>query len=43
MLRLDFVLVIAFALGVTTLAILDAPEGYEDDAGFHFTDDRLNR
>ena len=42
MLDLDFVLITVIALGATTVVVLRAPEGYEDETGFHFADSWLN-
>ena len=42
MFDLDFILTAVLALGVTTVSVLGAPTGYEDEAGFHFDDDWLN-
>lgn len=36
MFDLNLILTAVFALGVTTISVWRAPEGYEDEAGFHF-------
>ena len=38
MLDLDFILIAVLALGATTVGVWRAPEGYEDETGFHFAD-----
>ena len=38
----DFILIAMLAVGATTGAVWGAPEGYEDETGFHFSDDLLH-
>jgi hypothetical protein len=42
MFEIDVILIIVLALGATTGAVWHAPEGYEDETGFHFSDGVLH-
>ena len=42
MFEIDFILIAVLALWAITSAVWHAPEGYEDETGFHFSDGLLH-